>query len=152
MRLAHVSLTARDADRLAQFYRDAFGLVDRRPPKQLTGQAVARGNGLPGADILSLWLCAPQTPRPFLEILEYTPVEQADPRAFNAPGWGHIALEVSDLRATVDAVLRLGGSLQGQITNLGGPEHAFEVGVMEQPAYERPLWADCRHCNVLHDW
>ena len=56
MRLAHVSLTARNADRLAQFYRDAFGLVDRRPPQQLTGQALARGNGLPGADILSLWL------------------------------------------------------------------------------------------------
>jgi catechol 2,3-dioxygenase-like lactoylglutathione lyase family enzyme len=35
MRIAHVSLTARDADRLAQFYRDAFGLEDRRPPQNL---------------------------------------------------------------------------------------------------------------------
>ena len=133
MRLAHVSLTARDADRLAQFYREAFGLVDRRPPKHLTGQAVARGNGLPGADILSIWLCVPQTPRPFLEILEYMPAEQADPRAVNAPGWGHIALEVTDLRASVDAVLRLGGSLQGQITTLGGPDNAFEVVYVRDP-------------------
>lgn len=127
MRLAHVSLTARDADRLAQFYRDAFGLVDRRPPKQLAGEAVARGNGLPNANIRSIWLCFPENLRPFLEILGYSPAKQADPRAVNAPGWGHIALEVVDLRATVDAVLRLGGSLQGQITTLGGPDHAFEI-------------------------
>ena len=133
MRLAHVSLTARDADSLAQFYRDAFGLVDRRPPKQLTGQAVARGNGLPGVDILSLWLCVPEKPRPFLEILGYTPSEQGDPRAVNAIGWGHIALEVVDLRATVDEVLRLGGRLQGEITTLGGPDRTFEVVYVRDP-------------------
>lgn len=133
MRLAHVSLTVRDADRLAQFYRDAFGLVDRRPPKKLTGQAVARGNGLPGSDIRSIWLCAQETPRPFLEILEYTPAAQADPRAVNAPGWGHLALDVTDLRATIDAVLRLGGSLQGEITTLRGPDHAYEIVYVRDP-------------------
>ncbi len=133
MRLTHVSLTARDADSLAQFYRDAFGLVDRRPPKQLTGEAVERGNGLPGADIRSIWLCFSESPRPFLEILGYRPAEQSDPRAVNAPGWGHIALEVADLRATIDAVLRLSGSLQGKITTLGGPEHAVEIVYIRDP-------------------
>lgn len=133
MRLAHVSLTARDADRLAQFYRDAFGLVDRRPAKQLTGEAVARGNGLPNAKIRSIWLCVPKAPRPFLEILGYSPPVPADPRAINTPGWGHIALEVVDLRITVDAVLRSGGRLQGEITTLGGPDHAFEIVYVRDP-------------------
>lgn len=133
MRLAHVSLTARDADRLAQFYRDAFGLVDRRPPKQLFGEYVARGSGLPNANIRSIWLCFPDFPRPFLEILGYTPPEPVNPRAVNAPGWGHIALAVGDLRATLDGVLRLGGRLQGEITTLGGPDRAFEVVYLRDP-------------------
>jgi catechol 2,3-dioxygenase-like lactoylglutathione lyase family enzyme len=132
MRIAHISLTARNADRLAQFYRDAFGLVDRRPPRTLSG-ATTRGTGVHDAEMRSVWLCFPGTPHPFLEILGYTPSQQADPRPVNAPGWGHIALEVGDLRATLDAALRLGGSLQGQITTLQGPEHVFETVYLRDP-------------------
>jgi len=117
---------------LAQFYRDAFGLVDRRPPRNLSGTAT-RGTGVPDAEIRSVWLYVPDTPRPFLEILGYTPAQQAEPRPVNAPGWGHIALEVADLRATLDAVLRLGGNLQGEIITLQGPDHRFEIVYLRDP-------------------
>ena len=51
MRIAHVSLTARDADRLAQFYRDAFDLEDRRPPRNLSG-CVFRGDAPTDSDLM----------------------------------------------------------------------------------------------------
>jgi catechol 2,3-dioxygenase-like lactoylglutathione lyase family enzyme len=85
------------------------------------------------SQIRSIWLCFPNAPRPFLEILGYTPSEEAHPRAITAPGWGHIALEVADLGAQLDAVQRLGGSLQGQVTTLQGPEHRFQIAFVRDP-------------------
>lgn len=122
MRLSHISLTARNADALAAFYRGVFGLIDRRPPKRLSGAAVARGNGLPGAEIYALWLALPDDPGPFLEILEYDPPASRPGPGVNDPGFGHLAFAVPDLRATLETARRLGGSLQGQITNFGTPE------------------------------
>lgn len=72
VRLLHASLKARDGDALAGFYKDVFGFLDRRPPRRLFGDIVGRGNGLPGADIYSVWLNPPDNDGPFLEIMEYS--------------------------------------------------------------------------------
>lgn len=133
MKLTHVSLTARDAGALATFYKTAFGFAERRPRTRLSGEAVSRGNGLPDADILSHWLTMAERDGPFLEILEYAdPVSRPLP-AVNAPGWGHLAFEVSDLAATLEAVTGLGGEMQGEVVNFGTEAAPLRIVYVRDP-------------------
>ncbi|MEO1777378.1 MAG: VOC family protein, partial [Pseudomonadota bacterium] len=122
VKLAHISITACDAKRLAQFYIDALGLIERRPPKRLSGAIISRGNGLPGSDICSIWLGFPERSKPFLEIMEYSDAAQGGVRPINAPGYGHIALQVPDIEAALVRILDCGGSQQGEVLNLGSAE------------------------------
>ncbi len=119
IKLSHVSVTARDARLLSEFYGDVFGYVERRPPTRLSGDKVSRGNGLPGSDIVSVWLELPGEHGPFLEILEYRQGADRRMSEVNEPGYGHLAFEVPDLMATVARVLECGGQLQGKTTNFG---------------------------------
>lgn len=122
MKLSHVSVTAHDAKALAEFYKSALGLTERRPAKRLSGDMISRGNGLPRSDITSIWLDFPSGEEPFLEIMEYSETAERGPKAVNAPGFAHIALDVADLSATLDRLLQFGGRLQGAVVNLGTPE------------------------------
>lgn len=133
MRLLHVSLTARNAAALSNFYRQAFGFVDRRPPRRLSGEKVSRGNGLPGADIHSIWLALPRDPGPFLEIMEFTRSMDRVAPAVNEPGYSHIAFEVLDLEVSINTVLSLGGALQGEVTNFGTPEQPCLIVYVRDP-------------------
>ncbi len=109
MRLLHISLTARDASALATFYCDALGYIERRPPRTLSGDRIARGNGLPGAEITAIWLTLPGNPGPFLEILQYTPTAPRACPLVNEPGFGHLAFAVHDLSTTIARILASGG-------------------------------------------
>ncbi|MEM1065573.1 MAG: glyoxalase/bleomycin resistance/dioxygenase family protein, partial [Pseudomonadota bacterium] len=111
----------------------AFGLLDRRRPKNLSGPTVSRGNGLPGVSILSIWLSFPQSAGPFLEIMEYSEWPERPWPAVNQPGYGHIALAVPNVRATIDHVLRSGGALQGSPTNFGSDERPHWIVYMRDP-------------------
>lgn len=133
MRLKHISLTARDADRLAAFYRETFGFEDRRPPKRLSGEAVSRGNGLPSTEIYAIWLNVTGQDDPFLEIMEYSETISRPWPAVNELGYGHVALEVHDLTAVVENVLHFGGSLQGEITNFGTGEKPLLIVYARDP-------------------
>lgn len=119
MKLTHISLTAKDAIALAAFYKSVFGFMDRRPPRRLSGEMVYRGNGLPGVDILVIWLALPGSTTPFLEIMQYDQQPERPWPAVNAPGFGHLAFEVPDLEEVVDRVMKSGGTLQGQVTDFG---------------------------------
>lgn len=127
MRLLHVSLTARNADQLSAFYKEAFGFVERRAPRRLSGAAVSRGNGLPDNDIYSIWLDLPGHTEPFLEIMEYAVTAPRGLPAVNAPGFGHLAFEVADLEETLQRMQGLGGSLQGEITNFGSDDQPYLI-------------------------
>jgi glyoxylase I family protein len=123
LRLLHVCLTARNAarnaDALSEFYREALGFIDRRPPKRLSGENVSRGNGLPNSDSYTIWLALPDDPGPFLEIMEYKEAAERHIPTVNEPGYANIAFEVADLHTSIDRVLRSGGSLQGRVSNFG---------------------------------
>ena len=127
VKLLHVSLTARDADRLSLFYRTVFGLVEKRPPKMLQGDAIGRGNGLAGISIYSIWLRLPNGDGPFLEIMQYSTTVDRPLPAVNEPGFGHLSLEVPNLEVTLRSVLDQGGSMQGQITNFGSQDHPLFI-------------------------
>ena len=133
MKLTHISLTARDARRLSAFYVEALGFRERRPPRRLSGDAVARGNGLPGVSLTSHWLTLPEGTGPFLEIMEYSETLTRPRPEVNAPGYGHLAFAVPDLAAAVDAVLRAGGTMQGEITNLGTEAAPCRVVYVRDP-------------------
>ncbi|WP_371810452.1 VOC family protein [Ruegeria sp. HKCCD8929] len=128
-----MSLTARDADELSAFYRGAFGFVDLRPPRRLSGDVVSRGNGLPNSDIYSLWLNLPDHHEPFLEIMEYAETVSRPIPAVNEPGYGHLAFEVLDLIKTIERALRLGGSLLGDVSNFGTEEQPHLIVYIRDP-------------------
>lgn len=149
MRLKHISLTARNADGLAGFYRDTFGLLERRPPKRLSGETVSRGNGLPNSKITVVWLNLADDGGPFLEIMEYDETIRKPKPAVNEPGYGHLAFEVEDLTVVVEKVLRFGGSLQGEITNFGTDEWPLLITYVRDPEgnileLEQPASRSCK--------
>lgn len=133
MRLSHISLTARDADALSKFYREVFGLVDRRPPTRLAGDHVSRGNGLANSDIYAIWLNSPDDQGPFLEIMEFNEATERSEPLVNEPGFSHLAFEVPDLQASIDSVLRSGGTLQGEVADFGTDERPHLILYVRDP-------------------
>ncbi|MCW1933238.1 VOC family protein [Pararhodobacter zhoushanensis] len=133
MRLSHISLTARDADALAAFYRRVFGCTELRARRRLRGAVVWRGNGLPGTAIDSLWLGLPGAAGVFLEILEYSETQHGVAPAVNSPGYGHLSFVVEDLEATMAAILAAGGQTQGEITNFGSAAAPFLIVYVRDP-------------------
>ncbi|MEL6640370.1 MAG: VOC family protein [Pseudomonadota bacterium] len=120
--ISHVSITAHNANNLAQFYMKALEMRVLRPAKRLNGAVISRGNGHPNSNITCIWLGFLKTKKPFLEIMTYSDCLAEATRAVNAPGLAHIAFEVSEIHSTVEQVLHFGGSLQGEIVNLGSQE------------------------------
>lgn len=70
---------------------------------------------------------------PFLEILEYEIMVDAEPQSPNTRGCGHIAFVVDDLRTTVANVLAHGGSKQGNIADIGTDDQPIFVIYMRDP-------------------
>lgn len=126
-------MVARDADKLAGFYKKMFGCKGRRPPRTLSGEKVSRGNGLPNSEIYSVWLTLPGVDGPFLEILEYSNTLDRPAPSVNEPGYGHISFEVEDIRAMFSSVIQAGGRPLGDITDLGSTEAPFLVVYMRDP-------------------
>lgn len=127
MRLAHISITARDADRLSTFYRCVLGCEVRRPPRVLSGPAVSRGNGLPGCEIYSIWLTLPGADTPFLELLQYKGDRGRDLPEVDAPGYGHLSFVTDSIEDTIRAVLENGGAMVGEVTNFGSAERPYLI-------------------------
>lgn len=132
-RLLHISLTARDAPLLAAFYSNVFGFSERRAPTVMSGPRVSRGNGLPGSNILSIWLNMADPTGPFLEILQYTLSVEAPRPAVNAPGFGHLAFAVDGLDERLARLIQAGGSMQGKITDFGTPDRPSRIVYCRDP-------------------
>jgi catechol 2,3-dioxygenase-like lactoylglutathione lyase family enzyme len=133
MKLRHVSITTRDADRLADFYSTVFGYGQRGPPRTLSGERVWRGNGLAGIDIYSIWLSQPGAEGAFLELLQYDRLLNRQTPAVNEPGYGHIAFQVEDIDASYAAILECGGTALGEITDLGTAKAPYRIVYMRDP-------------------
>lgn len=133
MKLRHISLTAKDADKLAAFYRTVFGYRDKRPPTTLSGDLVSKGNGLSNSHIYSVWLALPDAEEPFLEILEYRHSKQRPLPQVNETGFGHLAFEVANIRETLAAILDHGGRAAGKITNFGNHTNPYLIIYVRDP-------------------
>ncbi len=122
MKFSHVSMVARDRDRLADFYKRVFGCEDRVERWRMSGGHISKGTGVPNAGIHAAWLSLPGVEGPFLEIFQYEDFHDRPSPLVNQPGFGHLCFEVEDIHATSATVISEGGSPLGEITDLGSPQ------------------------------
>lgn len=124
VRFVHVNLTARDWRRLSRFYREVFGCVPAPPRRSQSGPELARGTGVAGATLegehLRLPGFAPDA-GPTLEIYTYGDTLGKPPAAANRAGFGHVAFEVDDVRATLARLVAAGGRERGDVVTLAVP-------------------------------
>ena len=108
------------------FYELVFGCVPVPPQRKLSGAWLEAATGVPDAALEGEHLRLPGYGEggPTLEIFSYeTNLERPAPAA-NRLGFGHIALEVDDVRAALDRVLAHGGRALGQVQSRAAAGHS----------------------------
>lgn len=127
MKLTHISMVARDADKMSAFYTAVFGCEEYRSPRTLSGEAVSRGNGQPNSEIYSIWLKFPAQEKPFFELLEYkSSTDRPEPQV-DEHGFRHLSFETNDIQTTITKIFEAGGSRLGEITNFGTTDEPFLI-------------------------
>lgn len=118
IRYSHTNIVARDPARLSAFYVDVLGCVAAGPPRDLRGEWLGRGMGLPGARVRGVHLLLPGhgDQGPALELFSLDDLEGATPPTPRRPGLMHVAFSVDDIGETVERVLAAGGSLLGEVS------------------------------------
>jgi predicted enzyme related to lactoylglutathione lyase len=116
----HTNIVAKDWRALADFYERLFGCVPVPPERDLKGEKVEAGTGIPGAHMRGAHLRLPgcEENGPTLEIFNYNILETRGKTAVNRPGFGHIAFSVDNVEAARKAVLEAGGRAVGEIVTL----------------------------------
>jgi predicted enzyme related to lactoylglutathione lyase len=120
---AHTNLTARDWRRLVRFYCDVFGCKRRPPERDLSGSWLDELTAVPGAHLTGIHLGLPGfgDDGPTLEIFSYDVMNTSAFPVVNEPGFGHIAFQVDDVQAAVEAVKAQGGGLVGNVATTEVP-------------------------------
>jgi predicted enzyme related to lactoylglutathione lyase len=116
-KLVHTNIVAEDWRRLARFYTDVLGCTPVPPERDLSGEWIDRGTGIPGVQIRGAHLRFPGfgDDGPTLEIFQYDPQEARASAAVNRPGFTHIAFAVDDVGSATEAILAAGGRAVGDI-------------------------------------
>ncbi len=119
-RFGHVNLTGSDWRRLASFYADVFGCELVPPERDYRGNELDRATRLEGAHLVGAHLRLPgHGPDGLtLEIYQYADMEGLRPPRVNRPGWGHLAFQVVDVDAALEAVVAAGGARYGDVVTL----------------------------------
>jgi len=104
-------------------YKEVFGCRRVPPERDLSGQWLEDGTGIPGAQIRGVHLRLPgyAGDGPTLEIFEYNHQEERVETAINRPGFAHIAFAVEDVARAREAVLAAGGGEVGDVVTLDVP-------------------------------
>lgn len=123
MRFDQVKFLARDLEALTGFYKEALHCVIV-VPVQSTDRAVARGVGVPDAEVTLAVLRLPGR-GDHGPVLELYSVEGEVPDGWDyLPGQGQLAFEVDDLETTVGKVVAAGGSTLGEVVEWEAPSGA----------------------------
>ena len=117
VRFGHVNVTSADWRRLASFYTDVFGCELVPPERDISGPHLDRATGLTGAHLTGAHLRLPgHGPEgPTIEIFQYDQLEAASATRVDRAGWGHVAFQVPDVPAALEAVLAAGGRRVGDV-------------------------------------
>ncbi len=116
----HTNLIAADWRTLANFYQHVFGCTPVPPERDLKGEALEAGTGIPGAALRGVHLRLPGygDSGPTVEIFQYNQLADRPTTAVNRPGWGHLAFAVEDVAAARTEVLAAGGQPVGDVVTL----------------------------------
>jgi catechol 2,3-dioxygenase-like lactoylglutathione lyase family enzyme len=120
VRFGHVNVTGPDWRALADFYRDVFGCTLVPPERDYRSADLDAGTRLSGAHLTGAHLRLPGhgDTGPTIEIYQFDEMVEGQAPAVNKPGWGHIAFQVPDVEAALEAVLAHGGTRFGEIVTL----------------------------------
>jgi Lactoylglutathione lyase and related lyases len=133
----HTNLIAKDWRKLADFYIDVFGCELVPPERDLRGDPVEQGTGIPGVHLTGAHLRLPGYGEsgPTLELFNYDPLLPAETKAVNRPGFGHLAFAVDDVPAAHAEVLAHGGWAVGAIvtTPIGDTGHYYQWCYVTDP-------------------
>ena len=107
IRFGHVNLTGHDWRRLAGFYTEVFGCELVPPERDIRGAVLDAATGLQDAHLTGAHLRLPGhgDTGPTIEIFSYDALEAHPGPRVDRPGWGHVAFQVPDVPAAVEAVV-----------------------------------------------
>jgi glyoxylase I family protein len=116
VRYHHTNIVARDPERLGAFYVEVFGCVRTGQDRDLGGEWLERGTGLPGARVRGFHLRLPGhgDEGPTVEIFSLDEMTDRIPSVVNRPGLMHVAFSVDDIHATLERFVKAGGSKLGE--------------------------------------
>jgi catechol 2,3-dioxygenase-like lactoylglutathione lyase family enzyme len=116
-RFGHVNVTGADWRRLAAFYTDVFGCELVPPERDIRSPDLDRATGLTDGHLTGAHLRLPGhgPTGPTIEIFQYDAVEPAQAARVDRAGWGHVAFQVPDVPAAVEAVREAGGGSLGEV-------------------------------------
>ena len=116
-RFGHVNVTSPDWRRLAAFYTDVFGCEYVPPERDIRSAVLDAATGLRDAHLTGAHLRLPGhgASGPTIEIFSYDELAPNPGAEVARVGWGHVAFQVPDVPAAVDAVLAAGGGRVGEI-------------------------------------
>jgi predicted enzyme related to lactoylglutathione lyase len=116
-RFGHLNVTARDWRRLAAFYTDVFDCRFVPPERDIRGAVLDAATGLHEAHLTGAHLRLPGhgDDGPTIEIFQYDELEPHPGPSVPRPGWGHIAFQVPDVPAGLEAVVAAGGGRVGEV-------------------------------------
>jgi catechol 2,3-dioxygenase-like lactoylglutathione lyase family enzyme len=146
-RFGHTNIIAADWRKLAGFYQTVFGCVPVPPERNLGGEALERGTGIPHATLGGVHLRLPGhgANGPTLEIFTYGMNDALGPGMPNRTGFGHIAFIVPEVEAARQAVLAAGGSEHGALVTTSAGARKVSWIYMRDPEgnlLELQAWHD----------
>lgn len=115
----HTNIIAADWRRLARFYQDVFNCVPVPPERDLKGEWLEKGTGVPGARFAGMHLRLPGYGKegPTLEIYQYSQNQPRAATAANREGIMHLAFKVDDVEEALAMVLDHGGRKVGEVAS-----------------------------------
>ena len=116
-RFGHVNVTGPDWRVLAAFYGEVFGCTLVPPERDYRSADLDGATKLHDAHLTGAHLRLPGhgDSGPTLEIFEYAEIDAHPGTQIDRPGWGHVAFQVPDVPAAVDAVIAAGGGRFGEM-------------------------------------
>lgn len=118
MKFAHTNIVSDDWESLSDFYIKVFDCIPVPPERDLSGEWLAKGTALENPHVRGQHLRLPGYGEsgPTLEIFQYDEMLEKDlPPAANRKGFGHLAFQVENVRDTLQAILKHGGSELGEV-------------------------------------
>jgi catechol 2,3-dioxygenase-like lactoylglutathione lyase family enzyme len=119
-RFGHVNVTGADWRRLALFYGDVFGMELVPPERDYRGPDLEAATGVADAHLRGAHLRLPglDPAGPTLEIYQYDSIDPPRSPRVDRAGWGHVAFQVPDVTAALNAFVEAGGGRIGDVVTL----------------------------------